>query len=78
MARNAGFEERDIAQISSHSPRVGATQDMIASHQGLAAVMHAGRWKTAAMAMRYGESLLAQRGGEARFAQLNCKNRMSG
>lgn len=78
MARNASFEERDIERISSHSPRVGATQDMIASDQGLAAVMQAGRWKTVTMAMRYGERLLAQRGGVARFSRLNGKNRMSG
>lgn len=78
MARKANFEERDIERFSSHSPRVGATQDMIASDQGLAAVMQAGRWKTSTMAMRYGERLLAQRAGTVRFARLNGKNRTSG
>ncbi len=77
MARKAGFEEWEIERISSHSPRVGATQDMIASDMGLAAVMQSGRWKTSTMALRYGERLLAQRGGVARFARLNGKNRTS-
>ena len=70
MARKAGLEARVVDGISSHSARVGATQDMIAADLGLAAVMQAGRWKTAAMALRYGERLLARRGGVARFARL--------
>ncbi|MCY3688070.1 MAG: tyrosine-type recombinase/integrase [Gammaproteobacteria bacterium] len=78
MARKAGFDEEVVAGLSSHSARIGATQDMIASDLGLAAVMQAGRWKTAAMALRYGEGLLARRGGVARFARLNAKQHASG
>ena len=78
MARGAGFDEEVVDGISAHSPRVGATQDMIASDMGLAAVMQAGRWKTAAMALRYGERLLAQRSGVARFARLSTKKNSNG
>ena len=70
MARKAGFGKAVVDGLSGHSARVGAAQDMIASDMGLAAVMQAGRWKTAAMVLRYGERLLARRGGTARFARL--------
>jgi len=77
MARKAGFDKEVVEGLSAHSARIGATQDMIASDLGLAAVMQAGRWKTAAMVLRYGERLLAQRGGLARFARLNISQRES-
>jgi hypothetical protein len=35
----------------------------------MASVMQAGRWKDTRMSMRYGEKVLAQRGGMARAAQ---------
>ena len=78
MARKAGFDKDVVDRISAHSTRVGATQDMIASNMGLAAVMQAGRWKTASMALRYGERLLAQRSGVARFAHLDNKSYAGG
>ena len=78
MARKAGLDEGTVRGLSAHSARVGATQDMIASDLGLAAVMQAGRWKTAAMALRYGERLLARRGGVARFARLGDGHRADG
>ncbi len=78
MARRAGFDKEVVDGISAHSARVGATQDMIASNMSLAAVMQAGRWKTASMALRYGERLLAQHGGVARFARVGAKNHEGG
>lgn len=59
----------DIAQVSGHSIRVGATQDLLALNIDLASVMQAGRWKTNRMPMRYGEYVLAARGGMARAAE---------
>ena len=73
MARQAGFDKEVVDCLSAHSARIGATQDMIASDFGLVAVMQAGRWKTASMVLRYGERLLVQRGGAARFARLKAK-----
>ena len=55
--------------ISGHSTRVGATQDLLALNIELPAVMQAGRWKDSRMPMRYGEHVLAKRGGMARAAK---------
>jgi integrase len=59
----------EVAQVSGHSIRIGATQDLLALNIDLASVMQAGRWKTNRMPMRYGEHVLAARGGMARAAQ---------
>jgi hypothetical protein len=48
--------------------RVGATQDLLALNVDLASVMREGRWKTVRMPMRYGEHVMAARGGMARAA----------
>jgi integrase len=57
-----------VAEITGHSIRVGATQDLLALNIDLASVMQAGRWKSTVMPMRYGEPVLAARGGMARAA----------
>ena len=43
---------------------------MVAEGIGMAAILHAGRWKTTAMVNRYGERLLARRTGAAQLACL--------
>jgi hypothetical protein len=48
--------------------RVGATQDLLALNIDLASVMQSGRWKSSRMPMRYGEEILAARGGMAMAA----------
>jgi len=63
-----GLPDEEVAQVSGHSIRVGATQDLLALNIDLASVMQAGRWKTNRMPMRYGEHVLAARGGMARAA----------
>ena len=70
MARTAGLPAQFIDQLSGHSTRVGAVQDMIASGIELPAILQAGRWKNAAMVHRYGERLLARRSGAAQLARL--------
>jgi integrase len=60
--------EEEVAALSGHSIRVGATQDLLALNIDLASVMQAGRWKSTHMPMRYGEHVLAARGGMARAA----------
>ena len=70
MARRAGLTAKVVSGLSGHSPRVGAAQDMIASGVGIAAIMQAGRWKSARMVQRYGERLLARRNGAAQLARL--------
>jgi len=65
----------EVAQVSGHSIRVGATQDLLALNIDLASVMQAGRWKTNRMPMRYGEHVLAARGGMARAAEVQGRDR---
>ena len=69
MAGKAGVGDF-AGGLSGHSARVGAAQDMIASGIGLAAILQAGRWKSAAMVSRYGERLLASRGAAAQLARM--------
>jgi hypothetical protein len=69
VARFVGMEKKDVEEVSGHSVRVGATQDLLALNIDLASVMQAGRWKSNRMPMRYGEHVLAARGGMARAAR---------
>jgi hypothetical protein len=63
------MDPKDVAQVSGHSVRVGATQDLLALDIDLASVMQAGQWKSNRMPMRFGEHVLAARGGMARAAK---------
>ena len=75
VGRWIGLPAGDVERVSGHSIRVGATQDLLALNIDLASVMQAGRWKSAAMPMRYGEQVLAARGGMARAAVLQHRGR---
>ena len=70
MAERAGLPVDVVQHISGHSTRVGPAQDMVAGGIGMAAILHAGRWKTTTMVNRYGERLLARRSGAAQLARL--------
>jgi len=69
VARYLKLPAEDIEGISGHSVRVGATQDLLALNVDLASVMREGRWTTVRMPMRYGEHVMAARGGMARAAR---------
>lgn len=69
VATYIGMPPEDVEEVSGHSIRVGATQDLLALNIDLASVMQAGRWKSNRMPMRYGEHVLAARGGMARAAE---------
>ncbi len=64
-ARAAGV---DPADISGHSSRVGAAQDLVAADLGVAEVMQAGGWKSPQMVARYTEHLQARRGAMSKLA----------
>jgi hypothetical protein len=68
MAKAANIS--DVTEISGHSCRVGAAQDMPSSGLGLPDLMAAGRWATAAMPAHYGRFVAARRGGSAKLAAL--------
>jgi integrase len=64
-----GLPREEWERISGHSARVGAAQDLLALNIDVASVMQAGRWKDTRMPIRYGEKVLASRGGMARAAK---------
>jgi hypothetical protein len=53
----------------SKTDQAGEGQHLLALNIDLASVMQAGRWKSNRMPMRYGEYVLAARGGMARAAK---------
>lgn len=55
-AKLAGFPERTIANLSGHSMRIGAAQDMMTSDINLLPIMSAGGWKTPNIVARYVEN----------------------
>ncbi len=69
VGRYLKLPAEDIEGISGHSVRVGSTQDLLALNVDLASVMREGRWKSVRMPMRYGEHVMAARGGMARAAK---------
>ena len=68
-----GLDQKEWKRISGHSVRVGAAQDLLALNISLAAVMQAGRWTDSRMPIRYGERVLAARGGIAQAAKAQGK-----
>jgi integrase len=68
MAGRARLSPGDVAQISAHSTRVGACQDMVRLGADVAGAMQAGRWKTTTMVARYCDGLDLKRGAVAQVA----------
>lgn len=69
-AGRAGYDEALIAELSSHSLRIGAAQDMSSADFGILALMAAGGWKTVAVVSRYVEKALVAHVGRTREARL--------
>ena len=63
MALEAGLPRGVVKDISGHSTRVGAAQDMVSKGIGLSLIMQTGRWKNEASVMRYAERMLARENG---------------
>lgn len=53
IAKNAGLEDALIRQISGHSMRVGAAQDLLDSGASMPIIMQRGRWSKSDTVMRY-------------------------
>jgi len=70
LAILAGYPAEIADRITSHSPRVGVAQDMVAAGIDLAAIMHAARWRTTYAFSRYTEGLAPGRGASAHLARL--------
>jgi integrase len=68
VAQWIGMPARFVAEVSGHSTRVGAAQDLAALDIDLAAITQAGRWKSTRMPLQYAEKINAARSGMARAA----------
>jgi integrase/recombinase XerD len=72
MADAAGLEQVVIMQLSGHSMRVGAAQDMMPSGIGILPVMQAGGWRSMNIVGRYVQEASVSQNG---IAQLSGRNR---
>ena len=68
LAKVAGLPEAIGSQLSGHSARVGAAQDMAAAGIDLISIMQAGGWQSPEIVGRYIENLDVMRGGSFRLA----------
>jgi integrase len=69
VAQWIGLPERFVTQVSGHSTRVGATQDLAELDIDLAAITQAGGWKSTRMPLQYAERINVARSGMARAAE---------
>jgi integrase len=68
VAQWIGMPARFVDQVSGHSTRGGAAQDLAALDIDLAAITQAGGWKSTRMPLQYAEKINAARSGMARAA----------
>jgi integrase len=68
VAQWIGMPARFVAEVSGHSTRVGAAQDLAELDIDLAAITQAGGWKSSRMPLQYAEKINAARSGMARAA----------
>jgi hypothetical protein len=68
VAKWVRMPARFVAEVSGHSTRVGATQDLVELDIDLAAITQAGGWKSMRLPLRYAEKINAARAGMARAA----------
>jgi integrase len=71
VAQWIGMPARFVAEVSGHSTRVGAAQDLAELDIDLAAITQAGGWKSTRMPLQYAEKINAARSGIARAAAAN-------
>src|SRR5208283_3812263 len=70
VAQWIGMPARFVAEVSGHSTRVGAAQDLAELDIDLAAITQAGGWKSTRMPLQYAEKINAARSGMARAAAM--------
>jgi integrase len=74
VAQWIGMPARFVDQVSGHSTRVGAAQDLAELDIDLAAITQAGGWKSTRMPLKYAEKINAARSGMARAAAAAGRN----
>src|ERR1700733_10316543 len=70
VAQWIGMPARYVAEVSGHSTRVGAAQDLAALDIDLAAITQAGGWKSTRMPLQYAEKIHAARSAMARAGEI--------
>jgi integrase/recombinase XerD len=68
VAQWIGLPARFVAEVSGHSTRVGAAQDLAELDIDLAAITQAGGWNSTRMPLQYAEGINVARSGMARAA----------
>lgn len=68
LGRAAGARQEAVQQLSGHSTRIGAAQDLVAIGVGIPQVMRDGGWRSPTMIARYTEHQDIKHGGMARLA----------
>jgi integrase len=76
VAQWIGMPARFVAEVSGHSTRVGAAQDLAELDIDLAAITQAGGWKSTRMPLQYAEKINAARSGMARAAAASGRDRL--
>jgi integrase len=71
LAEAAGLETSLVRQLSGHSMRVGAAQDMMASGIGILPVMQAGGWRSMNIVGRYVQEVSVLQNGIAQLFEKN-------
>lgn len=66
----AGYSCAEIGEISGHSMRIGAAQDMMVAGFDALAIMQAGGWKSTNVVLRYVENAVSQNLHEQRWQRL--------
>ena len=77
VAQWIGMPARFVAEVSGHSTRVGAAQDLAELDIDLAAITQAGGWKSTRMPLQYAEKINAARSGMARAAEQSGRDSIS-
>jgi integrase len=69
--QRAGLDSAITAELSGHSMRIGAAQDMMVAGFDAIAIMQAGGWKSANVVLRYVENAETRKLHERRWEHLD-------
>jgi integrase len=69
VAQWIGLQKRFVDQVSGHSTRVGASQDLAALDIDLVAITQAGGWRSTRMPLQYAEKINGAHSGMAKAAE---------
>lgn len=77
LSEKAGLDPRTVANLSSHSFRIGAALDMVEHGIDLLPIMQAGGWTAPEMVLRYTRQVDVAKSGAAQLYRLRAKGEMA-